>query len=223
MKSRTDTTNDLSDLVRKRLSNQSSFWAEEVELDFGKARIDFVGFKPFNILQLGMCSVSIDKGIFSFYEVKSCMADFKSGNGLTFLGDENYLVCERELADQLHKKMMLPAGVKVLVPNKPRTGLVTAFDLSNSYGVLSMRDKTSSELLWNMISARKSNRVDRNAEEGTLIMSRDNFVEVKQPENAEQVAKEAREMDEQTMSELKREMMDDVDAYFADKQDEAEA
>lgn len=158
---RNDVTNSLSDLVRKRLTNNCDFWSEEVELDFGKARVDFVGFKPFNILQNGMCSASIDKGTFSFYEVKSCLADFNSGHGKNFLGDENYLVCERDLADDLFQKSLLPNGVKVLVPNKPRTALVVAFDLSSSFGTWSRRTKSSSELLWNMISARKSNKVDQ--------------------------------------------------------------
>ncbi len=159
---RNSITESLNDLVRKRLSNKSksSFWAEEVELDFGEMRVDFVGFKPFNILQNGMCPASIDKGIFSFYEVKSCLADFNSGHGKNFLGDENYLVCERELADELHQKGILPNGVKVIVPNKPRTALIVAFDMSNSFGTWSRRTKSSSELLWNMISARKSNRVE---------------------------------------------------------------
>lgn len=157
---RNQITESLSNLVRKKLPNTCTFWAEEVELDFGKARVDFVGFKPFNILQNGMSPAAIDKGIFSFYEVKSCMADFNSGNGKNFFGDENYLVCERDLADELHNKGLLPLGVKVLVPNKPRTGLIVAFDLSNSFGTWSRRTKSSSELLWNMINARKSNKVD---------------------------------------------------------------
>ena len=164
-KSRVDTTNDLSRLVRKRLANVSSFWAEEVELDFGKARVDFVGFSPFAVLQLGMCSAAIDKGIFSFYEVKSCLADFNSGHGKNFCGDENFLVCERELADELYKKGLLPHGVKVIVPNRPRTGLVTVYDLSGAFGTKSLRTKSSGELLWNMICARKSNRVDGSVEE----------------------------------------------------------
>lgn len=158
---RDDVTKKLSNLVRKRLSNNCTFWAEEVELDFGKARVDFIGFKPFNILQNGMCSASIDKGTFSFYEVKSCMADFKSGHGKTFKGDENYLVCERSLADKLQKEGLLPSGVKVLVPNKPETNLIVAYDLSSSFGTWSRRTKSSSELLWNMISARESNKVEK--------------------------------------------------------------
>ena len=158
--SRKEVTKTLSDLTRKRLTNQTSFYAEEVELDFGKSRVDFVGFKPFNVLQNGMCAASIDKGVFSFYEIKSCMDDFNSGHGKTFQGDENYLVCERELADELYRKNLLINGVKVLVPNKPRTSLIVAFDLSNSFGTWSRRTKSSSELLCNMINARKSNKVD---------------------------------------------------------------
>jgi hypothetical protein len=158
---RTKITNSLSDLVRKKLSNNCTFWAEEVTLDFGKARVDFIGFQPHLIGQNGMCPAALDKGIFSFYEVKSCMADFKSGNGLNFLGDENYLVCERELADQLYQKAMLPSGCKIIVPNKPRTALILAFDCSDSFGTWSRRTKSSSEMLWNMINARSSNKVDQ--------------------------------------------------------------
>lgn len=156
---RSDTTKSLSDLVRKKLSNTCNFWAEEVELDFGKVRVDFVGFKPFNIMQNGMSSAAIDKGTFSFYEVKSCLADFNSGHGKNFLGDENYLVCERELANELYEKGMLPHGTKVIVPNKARTALIVAFDLSGSFGTWDRRTKSSSELLWNMINARTSNKV----------------------------------------------------------------
>lgn len=157
---RAEITNSLSELVRKKLSNNCTFWAEEVTLDFGKARVDFIGFQPHLIGQNGMCPAAIDKGIFSFYEVKSCMADFKSGHGKTFHGDENYLVCERELANELYEKMLLPDGVKVIVPNKPRNALVLAYDKSDSFGNWSRRTKSSSEMLWNMINARCSNKVE---------------------------------------------------------------
>lgn len=158
---RTEVTNDLNKLVRKKVANNCKFWAEEVQLDSGKARVDFIGFQPHNIGQNGMSAAAIDKGTFSFYEVKSCMADFKSGSGLTFLGDENYLVCERELADELHAKTMIMCGVKVIVPNKTRSALIVAYDRSNAFGNWSRRTKSSSELLWNMINARSSNKVNQ--------------------------------------------------------------
>lgn len=89
------------------------------------------------------------------------MADFTSGYGKTFEGDENYLVCERELADKLRDKGMLPSGVKILVPNKPRTALILAYDCSHGFGDWKRRTKSSSEMLWNMICARESNKVDK--------------------------------------------------------------
>ncbi len=101
--SRAETTAMLSELVEKRLRNRVSFWASEVNFDLGtprNRRIDYIGFKPFTpgyVLEPS----SVELGTFSCYEVKSCMADFKSGHGLTFYGDENYLVTTPELADEL--------------------------------------------------------------------------------------------------------------------------
>jgi len=101
--SRTETTAMLSKLVEKRLKNRVSYWASEVNFDLGtprNRRIDYIGFKPFTpgyVLEPS----SVELGTFSCYEIKSCMADFKSGHGLTFYGDENYLVTTPELADDL--------------------------------------------------------------------------------------------------------------------------
>mgnify|MGYP000146531734 CR=1 FL=1 len=101
--SRAETTAMLSKLVEKRLKNRVSFWASEVNFDLGTSknrRIDFMGFKPFTPGYVLM-PASVELGEFSCYEVKSCMADFKSGHGLTFYGDVNYLVTTRELAEEL--------------------------------------------------------------------------------------------------------------------------
>ena len=92
--SRAETTAMLSKLVEKRLKNRVSYWASEVNFDLGtprNRRIDYIGFKPFTpgyVLEPS----SVELGTFSCYGIKSCMADFKSGHGLTFYGDENYLV-----------------------------------------------------------------------------------------------------------------------------------
>lgn len=83
--SRTETTAMLSKLVEKRLRNQTAFWASEVNFDRNtpeERRVDYVGFKPWNINGEPV-PASVEKGCFEFYEVKSCMADFTSGNGLT--------------------------------------------------------------------------------------------------------------------------------------------
>ena len=80
--SRAETTAMLSELVEKRLKNRVSFWASEVNFDLGTSknrRIDFMGFKPFTPGYVLM-PASVELGEFSCYEVKSCMADFKSGH-----------------------------------------------------------------------------------------------------------------------------------------------
>lgn len=98
--SRAETTAMLSKLVEKRLKNRVSYWASEVNFDLGtprNRRIDYIGFKPFTpgyVLEPS----SVELGTFSCYEIKSCMADFKSGHGLTFYGDENYLVMRMNCA-----------------------------------------------------------------------------------------------------------------------------
>ncbi|MCI1635183.1 hypothetical protein [Bifidobacterium sp.] len=155
MSNRRETTEMLSALVEKRLRSSGMFWAPEVNFDKGtprNRRVDFVGFKPFTPNYV-VEPASVELGRFEFYEVKSCMADFKSGNGLTFYGDLNYLVTTREFAEELHQKIMLPRGVNgVLVPNKPRTALISAFlgmGEDQSY-----RKRQSSEMLWQIMTAR---------------------------------------------------------------------
>jgi hypothetical protein len=91
------------ELVRLRLTkkNAYSFWAHEVWLDRYKEkgeakRVDFMEFVPKGGPMYGD-GPHVEQGIFTFYEVKSCMADLKSGHGLNFYGDENYLVMPVEL------------------------------------------------------------------------------------------------------------------------------
>ena len=100
--SRTETTKLLdSELIRLRLTrkNAYSFWAHEVWLDRytdHEKRVDFMEFVP-----KGGVTYSdgphIEHGTFSFYEVKSCISDLKSGHGLNFDGDENWLVMPVEM------------------------------------------------------------------------------------------------------------------------------
>lgn len=86
--SRKDVTADLSEKVAKKLRRQFAIVAQEVWVD-PDHRVDFVAFSPGS----GGRNAALEHGRFVFVEVKSCMADFKSGHGLTFLGDENWLVC----------------------------------------------------------------------------------------------------------------------------------
>lgn len=83
---RKETTEFLSNLlIRDRFSGMGKYWASEVTLNYGSAdvkRVDFMQFKPVNTYTSG-----IEKGEFICYEVKSCLADYKSGHGRNFIGD----------------------------------------------------------------------------------------------------------------------------------------
>ncbi|MEI3523522.1 MAG: hypothetical protein V8Q36_04970 [Anaerotignum sp.] len=50
-------------------------------------RVDFMEFCPTGVLSVS----EIEKGIFVSYEVKSCMADYKSGFGQNFVTGKNYI------------------------------------------------------------------------------------------------------------------------------------
>lgn len=153
--SRSETTAMLSELVEKRLESHASYRAREVSFDRGTPmwrRIDYVGFKPFTP-NYAVEPVSVELGVFSCYEVKSCLADFESGNGLTFYGDENYLVTSRELAERLHGMRDLPRNInQVLVPTPKGDRLVGLYDLSAN-GSPSYRHRPASEMLWAMVEA----------------------------------------------------------------------
>ena len=78
---RKDVTADLSEKVAKKLRRQFAIVAQEVWVD-PDHRVDFVAFSPGS----GGRNAALEHGKFVFVEVKSCMADFKSGHGLTFFG-----------------------------------------------------------------------------------------------------------------------------------------
>ena len=152
--SRAETTAMLSELVEKRLKNQTAFWASEVNFDRGtpdERRVDYVGFKPLNINGEPV-PASVEKGCFEFCEVKSCMADFTSGNGLTFYGDQNYLVCTKELCDEIVWQKMVPERVNaILTPDSTGSKLILGH--VQSYNDLSYRRRPASEILWAMVKA----------------------------------------------------------------------
>lgn len=120
---RKETTEFLSELlIRKRLLGMGKYYAREVTLDYGhgkgkEKRVDFMQYEPQNQLTVS----GLEKGIFICYEVKSCKADFKSGNGLNFEGDKNYLVMTMDtykaiIAEEQNGKKLIPWHVGVLTP-----------------------------------------------------------------------------------------------------------
>ena len=96
MERRDETTKELSERVLARLRREYSLVSSEVWVD-DVHRVDFVGFRP---ARNSPFPSSIERGEFVFVEVKSCMNDFKSGHGLTFWGDANWLVCPPDLAQK---------------------------------------------------------------------------------------------------------------------------
>ena len=145
---RRDVTARLSEIVERRLRRESAIVAREVRVDEAH-RVDFVAFSP----GPGGRNCSLEHGRFVFVEVKSCMDDFRSGHGLTFRGDENWLVCTRGLARELYDKRLLPRGVRVYCPNAA-DALCLAYDLT-VHGT-SMRDDSTPCLLWAMLTGSDS-------------------------------------------------------------------
>lgn len=145
----------LSELVEGRLGHQYAMWAAEVEFDKGTdrgIRIDYMGFSPRCVRNVTAPS-SVELGKFDCYEVKSCMADFNSGHGLNFIGDRNFLVTTREVAEALCGKVYI--YYDVLVPDGPRGRLVPYMKGNDPYVG---RTRPASEMLWQMCRAR-NNRV----------------------------------------------------------------
>lgn len=116
MLDRKQTTKFLSDLlVHTRFSGRGKYWASEVTLDYGykhPIRVDFMQFEPKEQMSVS----GIEKGIFICYEVKSCKADFHSGNGLNFEGDKNYIVTTMECYKQIVNEIPMRVGVMVAMP-----------------------------------------------------------------------------------------------------------
>ena len=92
-KSRREITEELSGLLESHIDPKRDtrvYWAKEVTFDYATGhavRVDYMLFKPVNNTVSG-----IEKGDFWCYEVKSSVEDFRSGHGLNFIGDYNYIV-----------------------------------------------------------------------------------------------------------------------------------
>lgn len=158
--SRTEVTERLSGLVEKRLTSRHMYWSAEVSFDKGterERRIDYVAFKPFTP-NLTVEPASVELGTFECYEIKSCMADFHSGHGLTFYGDRNYLVTTKAFSEELTAKQLTPTGIDaILVQNMTGTSLLERGThpegREHRYGSHSYRRRVASEMLWQMVQA----------------------------------------------------------------------
>ena len=91
---RKEKTELLRSLLKTKLNSKRGVHSSaEVSLDYGTKnvkRVDFVSFEPRDQASIA----GLEAGAFTFYEVKSCREDFKSGFGLNFEGDRNYIVTD---------------------------------------------------------------------------------------------------------------------------------
>lgn len=113
---RKETTKFLSDLlIQEKLIGMGKYYASEVTLDYGSdkiKRVDFMQFCPVNTMSVS----GIEKGEFICYEVKSCLADYKSGHGQNFIGERNYLVMPMTLYKSVVNELSCHIGIIVPIP-----------------------------------------------------------------------------------------------------------
>ena len=162
-------------LVDRRLNrkNAYSYWAHEVEVarnfanpDLPDMRIDFLQFEPAYYHTCTAAS-AIERGTFIVYEVKSCPEDLKSGHGLNFIGDENYLVFPVEYFEKFNELLYDDANLRktcrcadYLLFGKQRNGYLGFKEVEHSqFGKehRQPRTKSASELLLCMIRALLAN------------------------------------------------------------------
>lgn len=133
--------------------NAWACWAAEVKLPPSEKRVDYVDFCPHP--SISCCSVgAVERGTFRFFEVKSCIADLKSGNGTNWEGDENWLVCPIEMVEEMRVKQVhvWGEGVCRLAYGKRKNGSMgfVQLDRPSKYGY---RKHSAAELLYAMTRA----------------------------------------------------------------------
>lgn len=112
--SRKEITKMLGDLLIRDVLRKK-YWADEVTFNYGRSgecRIDFMTFTPVNQSTSG-----IEKGSFTAYEVKSCLADYKSKNGHNLVMDKNYYVMPMELYKKVVNELPHNTGVYCPIPH----------------------------------------------------------------------------------------------------------
>lgn len=158
-----------SELMRLRLTKKGSYsyWAHEVWLDRytdHEKRVDFMEFLPKGGVTYSDAP-HIEHGTFTFYEVKSCMSDLKSGHGLNFYGDENFLVMPVEMFEPYKETKINDDYVcqntkraRCLLYGIGRNGKPTFWEQPRTYvNEWSCRKRPASELLFAMMRAMIAN------------------------------------------------------------------
>lgn len=117
---RKQTTKLLTDvLISDRLLDRK-YYAKEVTLDYAtdhSKRIDVVQFSPNGVIHPS----DIEKGIFTCYEIKSCVEDVYSGNGLNFYGEKNYIVTTMSTYKKLQEDIRSRKLARYIEENYPES------------------------------------------------------------------------------------------------------
>ena len=141
---RKQTTKLLTDiLVNGRLSDRK-YYAKEVSIDYGTdkvKRVDVMEFVPKGVLHTS----DIEKGHFVCYEIKSCKEDIFSGNGLNFLGEENYVVTTMETYSKLCKEGIIANGTitEFIKEHNPESSIDYGFLVAVPSKITDLRNKTA--------------------------------------------------------------------------------
>ncbi len=182
---RKEITRFLTDLLIQDRLFDRKYYAKEVTLDYGTThpkRIDVMEFRPEGV----MYTSDIEKGIFVCYEIKSCVEDVYSGNGLNFYTEENYIVTTMQTYKKLQEDIRngkLEEHIKACVNKEtcPRFGIMIAvpyyLDLRKSQEMYEEYDHPheltpgSGWKLWTVMPCRK-NRRERSMNELLFCMLR---------------------------------------------------
>lgn len=161
---RKEKTDLLRSLLRAKLNNKRGVHsAAEVSLDYGTKnvkRVDFVSFEPRDQMSVA----GLEAGAFTFYEVKSCREDFKSGFGLNFEGDRNYIVTDmptyKDLVTHgdLDDSKMFNIGVMVAVPKG--VNVLDEFERPNNL---------TTAIDWELVVVKSAHRKQRKRSMGELL------------------------------------------------------
>lgn len=161
---RKEKTELLRDLLRAKLNSKRGVHsAAEVTLDYGTKnvkRVDFVSFEPRDQVSIA----GLEAGTFTFYEIKSCREDFKSGFGLNFEGDRNYIVIDmptyKDLLSHgdLDDSKMFNIGVMVAIPKG--MNVLDEFEKPNNL---------TTAIDWELVVVKAAHRTQRKRSIGELL------------------------------------------------------
>ena len=129
-----------------------SYWAKEVTFNYGRVdqfRVDYMKFKPVNQSASG-----IEKGVFTTYEIKSCLDDFRSINGHNHIAEKNYYVMPLELYRKVAAEIKSGIGVYVPVPYGRKTYLKDTTEEIIPFD--------AERIEWELYCVKKSRMLERN-------------------------------------------------------------